>query len=301
MRAAIVYNPNAGRHHGDGALEPALRVFQDAGWTVTVHLTTGPGDATVFARRAAAMGMDAVLVAGGDGTVNEAVQGLATSQTAFGYLPYGTVNVWARELNIPRDVEEAARCLLGGRVEAVDLGLAGDRYFLLMAGVGFDGYVLKRARALEHHKHRFGVLPYVASGLSSVPMYRGADFELRYDGIIRRVHALMLVLGNTRLYGGRFRFTPNAIANDGWLDLSIIKGRGPLSMARHSVPLLLSGTVARSDVEFLRVQTLQVSAGEPLPLQVDGELIGSTPVHFRVAPGALQAIIPEGFASNLIA
>ena len=301
MRATVICNPRAGKREADGDLEGAVNVLERAGWSVSVQRSEGPGDATRLAREAAEAGLDAVMVAGGDGTLNEAVQALAGTQTALGYLPYGTVNIWARELNMPLDPEEAARSAVNGRVEQVDLGMANDRYFLLMAGIGFDAEVVRRARSVEQHKQRFGVLPYVAVGLSTVPLYRAGDVELRYDGLIRRVQALMLVVGNTRLYAGKVQLTPNAVANDGWLDLCIVKGKGPIAMVRQSVPVFLSGSIARSDVELIRVQELTVTADKPLPAQVDGELAGVTPVQFSVAPRALRVIIPQGFSSNLIA
>jgi diacylglycerol kinase family enzyme len=186
-------------------------------------------------------------------------------------------------------------------VESVDLGRANERYFLLMAGLGFDGEVVRRARQLERYKSRLGILPYVAAGMSTATLYRGADVELRYDGVIRRVQALMLVVGNTRLYGGRYHLTPRAVANDGWLDLCIVKGRGPLDLARQSLPLLVSGSVAYSDVETIRVRDIMIRADNPVPYQLDGELCGETPVHFRVAPRALRVIVPSAFASDLIA
>lgn len=111
----------------------------------------------------------------------------------------------------------------------------------------------------------------------------------------------MVVVGNTRLYGGRFHLTPNAVANDGWLDISIIKGRGPLALARQSLPLLVLGSVNHADVELLRVRELTVDADDPVPVQVDGEPAGSTPLAFKVAPGALKAIVPASLASGLIA
>lgn len=299
MNATILWNPRAGRLKG--SLEPALDILDRAGWTLSVRNTQGPGDATELARQAARSGADAVLVAGGDGTVNEAVQALAGTDTALGYLPLGTVNVWARELNMPLSVQGAARSLVDGRIERVDLGVANDRYFLLMASLGFDGEVLRRARTLEHHKQRFGVLPYVAIGLSTVALYRGYDVELRYDGLIRRVQALMLVIGNTRLYGTRFKFTPNAVANDGWLDLCIVKGQGPLALMRQSLPVLLSGSVKHSDVELFRVRELSIGSDEPVQLQVDGELIGTSPVNVHLARASLQVIIPREFTSSLIA
>ena len=300
MKATIILNPRAGKRGLNGDLDPALRVLENAGWTLTVERTSAPSDATTLAQQAVDAGMEAVLVAGGDGTINEAIQALAGTDTAFGYLPYGTVNIWAREVDIPLHVERAAHEMANGRVEQIDLGLAGDRYFLLMAGIGFDGEVVRRTQEIEHHKGRFGILPYVLAGITTIPLYRGADVELRFDGIIRRVQALMLVAGNTRLYGGRFHLTPNAVANDGWLDVSIIKGRGPIALARQSFPVLVLGSVDRADVEFLKVRELTVQSDEPVPVQVDGEPAGTTPLVLKVAPRALKAIVPASLKSDLI-
>ncbi len=301
MKAVVVCNPRAGRRGNEDRITAAVHVLQRAGWTVDLELSGGPGNITELAARAAQEGMDAVLVAGGDGTLNEAVQGLAGTDTALGYLPYGTVNVWAREIGLPMDPAGAARAMVSGRDEQIDLGCANGRAFLLMAGVGLDGEVVRRAQSVEHYKQRFGVLPYVAVGLSTLPLYRGADLELRYDGLIRRVQALMLVIGNSRLYAGRFQLTPQAVMNDGWLDLCIVKGKGPLAVVRQSLPLLLSRTITRGDVELLRVRELNVVSDSPLPYQVDGELAGSTPVRFTIQPRALRVIVPGEFASGLIA
>lgn len=300
MKATIICNPRAGKRGVDGDIDGAVSILEGAGWSVSLERSDGPGDATRLAREAAEARLDAVLVAGGDGTLNEAIQGLVGTETALGYLPYGTVNIWARELSMPLQPEAAARAVADGRVERIDVGQANDRYFLLMAGIGFDAEVVRRAQGVEHHKQRFGVLPYVAVGLSAAPLYRARDLELRYDGIIRRVEALLLVVGNTRLYGGRFHFTPQAVANDGWLDLCIVKGRGPLSLLRQGLPLLLTGSIARSDVELRRVRELVVQSDTPLSLQTDGELVGSTPVHFAIAPAALRAIVPRDSAPQLI-
>lgn len=301
MRALIIANPRAGKRGAYAGLEPAIEVLERAGWEIEVEPSASEGDTTRLAREAVAAGFEAVLVAGGDGTINEAVQALAGTDTALGYLPYGTVNIWARELHIPLHPNGAARAIVEGEVREIDLGLANDRYFLLMAGIGFDSEVVRRARRLEHHKRRFGILPYVAAGITTAPLYWGSDMELRFDSVIRRVHALMLVAGNTRLYGGRFYLTPNAVANDGLLDICIVKGHSPLALVRQSLPLLLSGKITHSDVEVLKVRELTVQTDEPLALQADGELIGSTPVRFGVAPRALKAIVPRGLATDLIA
>jgi diacylglycerol kinase (ATP) len=301
LKATLISNPIAGKMASRDHPTEVVHLLEGHGWEVDVHRSRSPGDATRIARVAVAAGDDIVIVAGGDGTINEAVQALAGTTTALGFLPYGTVNVWAREIGLPLSPRDAALSLLSGRTETLDLGIANDRYFLLMAGIGFDGEVVRRARKVERYKPRFGVLPYVAVSLATATRYRGMDVELRYDGVIRRVQALMLVLGNTRLYGGRFRFTPDAVATDGWLDVCIVKGGGPFALARQSIPLLIGGSTAFSDVEMFRVRELFVRGNGPAPLQLDGELVGSIPAHFRVAPRALRVIVPSEFDSELIA
>ncbi len=301
MKATLISNPSAGKMASRDHLTEVVHLLERHGWNIDVHRSRGRGDATRIAREAVGHGDDVVIAAGGDGTINESVQALAGSTTALGFLPYGTANVWAREIGLPLSPMDAALSLLSGRTETLDLGIANDRYFLLMAGIGFDGEVVRRAQRVERYKHRFGVLPYVAVTLATATFYRGVDVELRYDGVIRRVQALMLVLGNTRLYGGRFRFTPDAVATDGWLDLCIVKGRGPLALARQSIPLLINGSTAFGDVETLRVRELIVRGDGPAPIQLDGEPMGSIPAHFRVAPRALRVIVPSEFDSELIA
>ncbi|MGH2409754.1 MAG: diacylglycerol/lipid kinase family protein [Chloroflexota bacterium] len=173
MKATLVYNPRAGRSLGSGGLGPAIEFLRREGWELSIQPSSGPGDATQIARAASAANDEVLLVAGGDGTLNEAVQGVAGSETALGYLPYGTMNVWARELHIPLNMSHAARAIARGHIERVDLGIANDRYFLLMAGIGFDSELIRRAKSLERHKPRFGILPYVLAGLATVPLYRG--------------------------------------------------------------------------------------------------------------------------------
>ncbi len=301
MNATLILNPGAGRAAGPDHLTGALHVLESHGWQVDVQRSRSPGDVTAIARDAVRKRANAVVVAGGDGTINAAVQALAGTDTALGYLPYGTVNVWAREVGIPLTARAAARSLVTGTTVTLDLGRADDRFFLLMAGIGFDAAVLQRSVAVERYKRRLGVIPYAAMGFATAASYRGIDVELRFDGLIRRVQAIMVVVGNTRLYGGRFRFTPDAVANDGQLDVCIVKGHGFMSLVRQTVPLVIEGSVAHCDVEFLRVRELTVQGDGRVPVQLDGELAGSTPTRFTVAGKTLRAIVPSDFSTELLA
>jgi diacylglycerol kinase (ATP) len=141
-RVLILFNPAAGLSNNlSQNLKSAAELWQNHGWRVELRATTAPGDATVQAQLAAAEGYDVVAGAGGDGTVNEVMNGLVGTRTALAVLPIGTVNIWARELGLPIDVQRSAAAFLQAQLEQIDVGRAGKRYFLLMAGIGFDAAV----------------------------------------------------------------------------------------------------------------------------------------------------------------
>src|SRR5579862_1748915 len=141
VRATLIYNPIAGHGGSLAELEAARDVLAARGWLVRLEATAGPGAATALAGDAVERGDDVVIVAGGDGTINEAIQALAGTTVALGVLPVGTVNVWAREIGLPAHPVAAAALLADGDSRTIDLGRAGERLFLLMAGAGFDGAV----------------------------------------------------------------------------------------------------------------------------------------------------------------
>src|SRR5204862_2762992 len=137
-------------------INETMRFLRDYGWNVELRLTQGAGDARRLAREAVEQHIDVVIAAGGDGTINEVIQELAGSETALGVLPFGTVNVWARETNIPLDNTSACAVLLHGETRRIDLGKVNDRYFLLMVGIGLDAVI---AQAVEKKPiKRLGVL-----------------------------------------------------------------------------------------------------------------------------------------------
>jgi YegS/Rv2252/BmrU family lipid kinase len=161
--AVVIANPTSGSYSQHvRQVEETLIFLHDAGWEIELQLTKEAGNASLLARQAVMQKVDVVIVAGGDGIINEVIQELAGSETALGVLPFGTVNVWAREMNIPLDVNGAREVLLNGEKLRVDLGKVNDRYFLLMAGIGFDADV---THAVEKKPiKRLGVLGYLLVG-----------------------------------------------------------------------------------------------------------------------------------------
>jgi len=298
-RALIVFNPSAGQAASfQQDILAASEVWRARGWTVDLRPTAGPGDGTRIARAAALEGYDVVVAAGGDGTVNEVVNGLVGTRAALAALPIGTVNVWVRELGLPLQPRAAAAAFLDAQVRAVDLGKAGERYFLLMAGVGFDAAVTAEVRA--HEKRRLGVFAYIFRALDLARRFRGTRARIVVDGKLIRTRALMVVLGNSQLYGGIIKFTARASLDDGLLDVCIIKGNTLRGAPLRILSIVLRRATLDPKIEYHRARVVRIETGRPLPVQVDGDHIGYTPMTFESAPGALRALLPPSLPTDLL-
>jgi len=299
IRALIIFNPTAGQA---GSFEQDLLVAQDIwrehGWQVDLQPTDGPGDGTRIAREAAAQGYDVVVAAGGDGTVNEVVNGLAGTQTALGALPIGTVNVWVRELGLPLQPRAAAEALLECQPRAIDLGRAGERYFLLMCGVGFDAAVT--AEVGPDEKRRLGIFAYFLRAFNLATRFRGTSARVILDGKLVRSRVLMIVLGNSQLYGGVVKVTSRASLDDGLLDVCIIKGRDLWSAPFRILSILRQRYNVDTKLEYHRAREVKISTRRALPVQVDGDHIGETPMTFQAVPGALIALLPPTLPEDLV-
>jgi len=288
-RALLIFNPAA---RGAPLLERLRTAVAGVeGWAIAIEITAAPGHATELARAAASHGSEAVAACGGDGTVNEVANGLAGSPTPLAVVRGGTANVWAKEAHLPRDPAAALRLLAEGETRTIDLGRAGDRYFLAMAGVGFDAAIV---RALSGGmKRRVGAAAYVLSGLRHSLSYRASDADLRADSEALPGKLFWMMLGNTRNYGGVLNITHLAQVDDGQLDLCLLRVGGPLRLAWLALWVLLRRHHRRAHVVYRLVQSLEVRT-PGLPVQVDGEYLGETPLRFSVAPAALRVLVPRG-------
>ncbi|MEI6181479.1 MAG: diacylglycerol kinase family protein [Chloroflexales bacterium] len=299
MRTMLVFNPQAGQAEAhERELAGAVEVWREHGWHVTLEPTRSAGDGRRLARLAAEQGYDLVVAAGGDGTLNEVVNGLAGTATALAPLPLGTMNVWARELRLPLQPRAAAAAICTWKPRAIDLGRAGERYFLLMAGIGFDAAITAGVRPDD--KRRLGALAYVLRGITQTLNARGARARLILDGRRTSGRVLMVVVGNSQLYGGLVKITHRASIDDGMLDVAVFKGDNGLSAIRRMIAILRRRYNEDPEIAYYRARNIQVSARPRLPVQVDGDSIGQTPMTFRVAPGALQALLPPDMPEDLM-
>jgi YegS/Rv2252/BmrU family lipid kinase len=274
-----------------------LATAAELGWRLEVVETLARGDATRLAAEAARAGERIVLVGGGDGTLNEVVQGLAGTETAVGAIPLGTVNVWVRELGLPLDPAETARELLCGEARQIDLGRINGRYFLMMAGLGFDA---EAVLALEGApKGRFRALTFFAAGARAALRTRGNRLRLRADGETFETNAALVTIGNTRLWAGAVQITHRATAADGLLDVCVFPGASLLTKLRHLLLVFIGRHEDDPEVIYLQARDLQIAARPPLPIQVDGEPSGSTPARVELVPGALRVLVGPGTAPAL--
>jgi YegS/Rv2252/BmrU family lipid kinase len=292
--AVIIANPTSGIvgfPHQNRNFDEALAFLRDQGWKAELWHTQSAGDGEKLARKAVKQHVNLVIAAGGDGTINEIIQGLAGSETTLGVLPGGTVNVWARELGIPLDDAGARNVLVHGQTRQIDLGCVNGRYFLLMVGIGFDGEV---TQAVEGKTlKRLGILGYTLAVLWLGPGYRGFPVIAQIDRYVVKTRALQIIVGNTQLYAGAVKFTWQAYCDDGLLDLCIVRKRSLWGRLVVAKDFILRRAKRRLWVRYDTFKSLKIETPEPIPYQIDGEVAGFTPAEFSVAPGILKVIVPQ--------
>ena len=294
-KVTLISNPKTGRY-GSRWLRPIQEVasqLRSLGLDVELKLTTGPGDATEFAARAANNGSSDVIVAGGDGTINEAIQGLAGSKARLGIIPRGTANVLARELKLPLDDEQATAVAARGNARRIHLGLAIDettgtkRHFALMAGVGLDASVVRGVR--PRLKKRIGQGAFWISGLSHLADWKPNPFTLEIEG--RSYSGTFAAIGNAPRYGGDLAITPGARLDKPEFEICIIDTLSRLRYL-HLLSYAMRTGMPHNKPGVKFVKTARVRAIGDAPVQVDGELIGQLPMRFEIAAESLEVIVP---------
>lgn len=297
MRAVIIHNPTSGMHNTHAALDAATAAFRGVGWETSTQETQAGGDATRLAREAAAQGVEVVMALGGDGTLNEVANGVLDTPTAIGVLPLGTANVWASEMGLPLDnIARAAALQAGSTPQRIDVGIAqgvgfGPRAFLLSCGAGLDAAVIRQVESDRDNKRRFGKMFFLAVGFRQALQYRGHKVSVKVDGVTYRRRVLLALTSNTQLYGAMVRLPPHARINDGLLDVTLLHGDNALNAFWHFMRLRSGIFLDQSDVEHYRARRIEIR-GDTLPVHVDAEPVGTTPVKIRVKPGALRVLVP---------
>jgi diacylglycerol kinase (ATP) len=302
--AVIIFNPAAGRrrHMRIEQLHEARRVLKEAGVHAEMAPTCAPGSATAQARAAVAHNADLVIASGGDGTINEVVNGLAGSQVPLFILPAGTANVLAKELALPWDVREAARFLAGSRLRRIALGAAvadaaphAPRYFISLAGAGSDGEMV---HSVNQTLKRFtGQLAYWAAGFALPFRYHFPFVRVTSDQ--RSAEGSVVVIGRTKHYGGPIQITTRAELFAEEFEVAVFEV-GFWGSLRLLPSVLLGMARGQRGVHMWKTRRVRCEAPDARPVyaQVDGEGCGALPIEFRIVPDALTLVVPGGKESS---
>ena len=299
----IIANPCARRatSAGSSSVEALAAALRRRARKVAVRWTGGPGEAPRLTAAAVSSGAKTLVVAGGDGTVNEALQSLIGAGVRLAIWPMGTANVLARTLALPTETERAAAAIVEGRTEKIYPGVAIDertgarRYFLLMAGVGLDASVVERVR--PGLKRRFGELAFWWSGLAHLVDWRPTPFQVEINGAIST--ATFAAIGRAPRYGGDLAITPGARLNQPEFEVCLVSSESRwryLQLLYDAMRQRLPESVA----DFRLVRASEVSARGDAPVQVDGELIGRLPMSFKVVASPVEIIISAAEASSAV-
>lgn len=296
MRTCVIFNPTA---RGDKARR--FRKHLDAiGAQSTLKLTAAPGDARRLAAEAVAEGFEVVVAAGGDGTLNEVLNGIADApngleRVRLGVLPLGTVNVFARELGIPIKLNLAWQTIRQGKETRIDLpaveyqsnGHSQRLCFAQLAGAGLD------ARAIElvswKLKKKVGPLAYIIAGMNAL---MGTQSKITVSGGPEEVTGELVLIGNGRLYGGYYKVFPQADLRDGLLDVCVFPRVNWMVLARCGPGLLVQGLLPASAAQTFQAKSITLSGPSATPLEADGELSGHLPAKFSVQRDKLRVVVP---------
>ncbi len=305
QNALLIYNLASGRrrHRRFAEIEEAARILNAAGIRTELAPTTGRGTATGIARHAVAQNRDLVITCGGDGTINEVINGLAGSQVPMALLPAGTANILAKELGIPWDIPAAARLIPTSNMRRIALGSVmnataqgyvdpsqGCRYFLCVAGAGPDGAMV---HAIDPAlKDRTGIIAYWAEGIRQLIKYRFPEMSINWMN--SHLNATLIVVGRTAHYGGPFKITTGASLFNDDFEIVAYTTRSRLKYLA-ALPALWLGQLRKIHGIFAwktSEVTCLPASGETVYAQVDGEPVGTLPLHFRVVPDALTLVVP---------
>ncbi|HSM82199.1 MAG TPA: diacylglycerol kinase family protein [Nodosilinea sp.] len=294
MSTLLIVNPTAGPSDNDQLLPELSSALARQGITAEVCTTTPDEDGQGLAAAAAKAGVDLVIVAGGDGTIEAVARGLAHTKTTLGIIPQGTRNNIAASLAIPTDLSQAIQVLAEGERRPIDLGKANHHYFMEVVGIGLEATLFPRGDEVKEgmKNNLWAALKSFLSGLKTFLQFRQHRLVLRFDGRRIRSRALQVNICNSPRYGVEFALAPEAQMNDGKLDLIYLDRPSKWEHFRHFFAAMRGNHLPHARLKMHQATTIEVVSYPPLDVHADGEHLGTTPVLVEVVPNALQVCVP---------
>ena len=297
-RARLIYNPTSGREQMKRNLPYVLDRLERAGYETSCHATSGIGDGTTSARLAVQRGYDLVIAAGGDGTINEVINGMAEqpNRPTFAIIPMGTTNDFARAINMPRDIEKVCDVICAGHQVPLDIGKVNHQYFINIAGGG-------KLTELTYDvpsklKTMIGQLAYYIKGIEMLPSIRPTQVRIEYDGKLLEEEIMLFLVTNTNSVGGFEKLAPEASYNDGMFDLLVLKKANLAEFIRLARLALKGEHINDPKVMYTKAAHVKVETEEKMQLNLDGEFGGMLPGVFDSLHHHFQLIVPEETAQK---
>ena len=293
MYTLLIVNPSSGQ--GKAAREKRRLLDLVANMPhIHTRVATRPNDAAEIASEAAAKGFKRVIVAGGDGTINQAINGIGDSGLPLGIIPLGTGNVLAHELGIPsNNITRALEIIGANRIRAVDLARANGRRFALMAGFGFDAAVVDRVS--PKIKDVVGTMAYAPAIVEQLIKYTPTRFRLTFgDGVVYETEAYAVVVANCGTYAYSFKIAPEAVFDDGMLDIIVFE-TGPGAAWRligQCLSSVFQTKIAGLTATYFKSPSVRVDSDPPVKMQIDGDVTGESGVEIDILPKSLRLIVP---------
>lgn len=290
-RCLVIHNPTAGRRRKK-RLTAVLERLRALGCLVTAIQTTQRGDAEEFARVASPADYDVIVAAGGDGTINEVVNGMVDGPggVALAVIPLGTANVLALEIGLdPKNSDQIAQAIASGPIHDVHLGVANGRHFVLMAGAGLDAHVVEGVNIAL--KRATGKLAYVVESVKQAFGYDFPEITVRANGQI--YEGRMAVACKGRYYGGPFIAAPGARLENPMLEVCILPKTGVAGVMRYGLALPMNKLSDLPEVIVISAKSMVILGPRGAPLQGDGDIVARLPAEISIAPHTVQLIVPE--------
>ena len=321
--ATLIFNPMAGFWEWRTVLDKVVDFWAARGWSIEIESTTKPGEATDLARAAAAAGRPLVFAAGGDGTLNEVANGLVHSETVMAPLPVGTGNSFTKELGLARPsvlnpayLLDVCAALDEGQVHAMDVGRASPvlhdechevppsqcraRHWLLWAGTGLDGFVVKQIEPRARWFKRLGPAGYFARALFFLPQFNGVHGTVAVDGSPVEGDFLLINASNCRMWlGGELRLNRRAVLDDGMLEVWLFRGRKWPRALAYGLEISREDHVRNRDVHVIPARSVTITTDPIMPYHLDGEPAGDTPFTLTVCPRSLRLLVPNTAPTDL--
>ncbi|WP_421617092.1 diacylglycerol kinase [Brevibacillus sp. TJ4] len=294
-KARLIYNPSSGREIVRRRLPDILELMESAGYETSCHATKGPNDATQEASRAVARGYDAIIAAGGDGTIYEVVNGMAKhkARPSLGIIPTGTTNDLARALGIPKSVTRSCGIIKQGKKKKIDLGKINDRYFINIAGGG--SLTNLTYEVPSRLKTMMGQLAYYVKGLEKLPSLHPIRVKLENrKEVLLDEEIMIFLIANSPSIGGFERLAPDANLSDGKLDVIVVKKAHIGDFIRLATQAMRGDHIKDPHVVYFQTDYLKAttSGNELVQINLDGELGGQLPCVIEALPGHIEMFVP---------